>query len=502
MSESSVLVLEFNELTPRRMYQWMNAGLLPGFRRLHEEASCFITDAEESGDRLEPWVQWVTAHSGLSSTEHGILDLDDGHKLRQPRIWDTASAAGRRVWICGSMNAGRHGESLNGAIVPDPWASRLEPEPKEEFDAFFKLISSYVKEYASNSVGLGAMDYVRFGQFMLTHGLSRKTVQKTINQLLSERGGRYKWKRAMILDRLLWDLFRSEWRKRQPHLATLFLNSTAHLQHYHWRNMEPESFRIQPGADEQAEYGDAILDGYRAMDEIVCEAFELIEGTDTSLVLLTALSQQPLTRYEADGGKQVFKPFDALELYRFAGGHDPVRYAPVMAEEYHLFFDDEIAAERGRAALAGLRLDGGEALMRIRRDGNELFVSCAIITRPHDDALIQGASGRSARRFHETFHPVGELKSGGHHPDGLFWIRPARHQAGTGQSGSAQAGQGEAAPGEAGRVSLRQVAPTLAELAGVPADALERAYALPPLAHAGSVRQTSPDRSERVPAFH
>ena len=98
MSDPSVLILEFNELTPRLMHQWMDAGLLPGFRRLHDEATCYITDAEESGTRLEPWVQWVTAHTGLSSAEHGILDLDDGHKLRQPRIWDTASDVGRRVW--------------------------------------------------------------------------------------------------------------------------------------------------------------------------------------------------------------------------------------------------------------------------------------------------------------------------------------------------------------------------------------------------------------------
>ena len=502
MSDPSVLILEFNELTPRLMHQWMDAGLLPGFRRLHDEATCYITDAEESGTRLEPWVQWVTAHTGLSSAEHGILDLDDGHKLRQPRIWDTASDVGRRVWVCGSMNAGKHGDHLNGAIVPDPWASRLEPDPKEEFDPFFKLISSYVKEYASDKVGLGTMDYVRFGQFMLSHGLSRKTVHKTISQLASERGGRYKWKRAMILDRLLWDLFRSEWRKRQPHLATLFLNSTAHLQHYHWRNMEPGSFRIQPEASEQAEYGDAILDGYRAMDEIVREAFDLVEGSGTSLVLLTALSQQPLTRYEADGGKQVFKPHDAIELYRFAGGRDPVRYAPVMAEEYHLFFDDAAAAERGRVALAGLRLDGGEALMRVRRDGNDLFVACAIIARPPDTARILGVSGRTPLNFHETFHPVGELKSGGHHPDGMFWIRPAPSATGSASAGSAEKGSAENGSADTARVSLRHVAPTLATLAGVPADVVEDRYALPPLPHGGARRPTAEAPADRVPAFH
>lgn len=482
MNDRSVLVLEFNELTPRLMHQWMDAGLLPGFSRLHAEATTYITEAEETGSRLEPWVQWVTAHTGLSASEHGIFDLDDGHKLGRPQVWDTASEAGRRVWVCGSMNASRHVDPLDGAILPDPWASKIEPYPPGAFEAFFKLVSTYVREYSSDKVGLGPLDLARFGQFMLTHGLSRKTVQKTISQLASERGGRNKWKRAMILDRLLWDLFSSEWRKRRPHLATLFLNSTAHLQHYHWRNMEPQAFRIQPDAGEQQQFGAAILDGYRAMDDLVSETLDLVEGTDTTVVLLTALSQQALTRYEDEGGKQVFKPHDGIDLYRFAGGHDPVRYAPVMAEEYHLYFDSEEAAERGRVMLTAMRLNGSEPLMRVRRDGTELFVACAVITRPADDARIQGAPGRSDRLFKETFHPVGELKSGGHHPDGMFWVRTAdrRHQAGPSR-----------------RVSLRQVAPTLASLAGVPASIVEAQYALPPLP-GGEPPVARPRRSDQA----
>ena len=99
-------------------------------------------------------------------------------------------------------------------------------------------------------------------------------------------------------------MFRAQYKKLRPRFATLFLNSTAHLQHYYWRNMEPEAFTIQPTAQEQADFADAVPFGYRKMDEIVGECLALA-GPETTIVLSTALSQKPLLRYEASGGKQI-----------------------------------------------------------------------------------------------------------------------------------------------------------------------------------------------------
>jgi Type I phosphodiesterase / nucleotide pyrophosphatase len=465
MNDPRVIALEFNELTPRLMKRWIDEGRLPGFQRLYSESMVYVTDAEEQPPYLEPWIQWITVHTGLPYAKHGVFDLGDGHKLDVPRLWDMVSDAGKRAWICGSMNAGVREGKFNGAILPDPWSAGVSPYPPGEFEAFFDLVRTHVQEYASDNVPLKSIDYARFGTFMLRHGLSPTTVKKTIAQLASERGGKNKWKRAMILDRLFWDLFRSHWRKHQPHYSTLFLNSTAHLQHYYWRNMEPDSFKLKPTDAEQSQYHDAIFAGYLAMDALVQEALELVAGTNTSLVLVTALSQQPLLRYEDEGGKLVFKPHDSLELLRFAGSSDTARYAPVMAEEYHLYFDSDLAAERGVQALEAMTLDG-QQVMRARRDGSELYVACAIIRTPPEDAVVTvPGSGRSAL-FTDLFFPLQGLKSGCHHPDGMLWIRtPARrHRVAT------------------ERVSLRRVAPTLAALAGLPATTIAAAFEAAPLA--------------------
>jgi hypothetical protein len=86
---------------------------------MHGESQVYVTDAEEQAPYLEPWIQWMTVHTGLAFKEHGIFDLGDGHKLTIPRLWDMISDAGCRVWVCGSMNAGAN-EGINGFILLDP----------------------------------------------------------------------------------------------------------------------------------------------------------------------------------------------------------------------------------------------------------------------------------------------------------------------------------------------------------------------------------------------
>jgi hypothetical protein len=98
-TERAVIVLEFNELSPVLMRRFIEAGEVPFFRRLHDEASVWVTEAKERPPFLEPWIQWITVHSGESYHEHGVFNLDEGHRTTAPCIWDLASRAGLRSWI-------------------------------------------------------------------------------------------------------------------------------------------------------------------------------------------------------------------------------------------------------------------------------------------------------------------------------------------------------------------------------------------------------------------
>ena len=150
-----------------------------------------------------------------------------------------------------------------------------------------------MQEHTSGKVPLSRSEQLDFLKFMARHGLRPGTVATIVRQLANERLSDAGFKRAVLLDRLQLDLFRWHYKRAQPDFATFFLNSTAHYQHLYWRNMEPEHFKVKPEPGEQEVYQEAILFGYQQMDKMLPKLMSLA-GPDTAVVLLTALSQQPI----------------------------------------------------------------------------------------------------------------------------------------------------------------------------------------------------------------
>ncbi len=220
-----VLLLEFNELTPQLMDRFINEDRLPNFRRLRDESRVFTTDAEEAPPHLDPWVQWVTVHTGLRSAQHGVFLLNEGSKLNYPSIWDLVSQAGGSVWVCGSMNV-KVEPQLNGWILPDPW-SDADAHP-QELNRFGKFVRTQIREHSNAHKRPSLSDAIDYLKFLCTHGLSLSTVTAIARQIVDERIHDSHWKRAVLLDRMQWDLFRWQYKRQQPSFAT-FINSTGAL---------------------------------------------------------------------------------------------------------------------------------------------------------------------------------------------------------------------------------------------------------------------------------
>jgi hypothetical protein len=66
----------------------MALGELPNFERFYNEAEVHETEADERAPNLEPWIQWITVHTGIPYRDHGIQRLGDGHELNEPSLWD------------------------------------------------------------------------------------------------------------------------------------------------------------------------------------------------------------------------------------------------------------------------------------------------------------------------------------------------------------------------------------------------------------------------------
>ena len=124
-SRRPIVLLEFNELSPTLITNFISEGHLPNFKRLRDESQTWVTDAEEAAPNLEPWIQWVTVHSGLSYDEHGIFHLGDGDKLKVKCIWDLASDAGMPVISDPGYRLVHLAVRHNIPVVPIPGASAL-----------------------------------------------------------------------------------------------------------------------------------------------------------------------------------------------------------------------------------------------------------------------------------------------------------------------------------------------------------------------------------------
>ena len=461
----TVVLLEFNELTPSLIDQFIADGELPTFRKFRDQSIVVTTQASEAAPFLEPWIQWVTVHSGLDYADHGLSNLNEGHKLEAPRVWDLLSKAGFPVWVCGSMNV-RYEQGLNGCVLPDPWCTKIAPKP-EELRRYFDFVQRNVLEYTNERLPLSKADYARFAAFMAGHGASLRTGFKVLQQLMSEKGTHNRWKRAALLDRIQFDVFRHYFEKVRPRFSTFFLNSTAHYQHTYWRNMEPDHFAVKPSEEDQAEYGSAVLFGYQQMDQLL-SAFLDLAGDDVTLILATALSQQPCVKYEEQGGAHFYRPKDFSSLSAFAGVSSPHDVAPVMTHQFHVEFAGEQEAAEAERRFGSVQVAGRQAL-QVGRTGTRVFVGCRVYTLLPDDTQME-ADGRTGR-FFDVFYRIDAMKSGMHHDEGLLWMRtPARTHAVVPE-----------------KVALARVAPTLLQLFNVPvpkhmpAPALEGLLA-PPMA--------------------
>ena len=411
-------MLEFNELTPRLLYPLMQAGELPNFQKLFSSSEVYTTDAGESGYELNPWVQWVTVHTGKTFAEHGVFLLGEGHERND---LDTIAAkverAGFKSWQCGSMNVPL--TQNNGSYgLPDPWAPRETVAHPSPLNSYHQFVQSQVQEHTNPNAANKLEELMSFARFMWTHGLTITSCFKTLEQLTSETFAKNRTGRALLLDTFQFDVFQKVFKRIEPLFASFFSNSVAHMQHCYWRDYQPELFQSQNSYE--SANANAIRSAYKANDELVGRALKF--GDDVTIVFCTALSQEPAVNWEDSGGKRFYRPYDLEEFCNFAGLDQWVSIEPVMAEEFWISFKDTEAAELGENQVKQI-FSGNQRAFKTSVIDNRLYTGCSIIDLLPDNAEIENrATGRSL--------PIGSLlycsdtvKSGMHNPEGMFWVR-------------------------------------------------------------------------------
>lgn len=361
-----LLFLELNEINFDDLRHYADKALLPNFSKLISAHSVVETTSEAEYQELEPWIQWVTAHTGLSLSDHGVFRLGDILDHDIPQIWEHLESKGLKVGAISPMNAKNRTKDA-AFFVPDPWTpAKLTASPllKALYDGISQAVNDNAQAKVSKQSLLallsGAARYAKPSNYRKYVSLASNVKSKP-------------WSKALFLDQLLTDVFITETKAKRPDFGSLFLNAGAHIQHHYMFNSPAYTGSLRnPEWLLKAEQ-DPVLEVYQLYDRIIGQIQKAFPTA--RLMLATGLHQDPhpeLTFYWRlkDHGTYLNKigvPFETVE--------------PRMSRDFLINCKDENEAREAERLLKSATSESGEALYEVDNRGKDLFV---MLTWPHD----------------------------------------------------------------------------------------------------------------------
>ena len=414
-----VIQLELNEITFPVLETLMARNELPTFKKIHNSWKFLETHSETEYDKIEPWIQWVTAHTGKSFEEHQIYRLGDVHNLEYHQIWEELSMHGIESGIIGSMNTMR-GNAKGGVFFPDPWSKGSNIYPAQ-LQSLWELISSRVKGHATSDIGI--QDMFKGLMSCLSLRLHPQVFLKIGHQILNQKLNKLnKWKLAAVFDEFLAAIFRSVLHSTNFGYYTLFLNSVAHYQHHYWRNFDRSVFNPEIHYNDIAPNHDPITHGYKAMDKILASILKSINGDkDTLVIILSGLSQEPYTEKEKTGGMNYYRLIDHQAFAQRIGIGEDYEVYPLMSRDWQIKYPDDKCRLQALKTLDGLTVNG-ESLFSVKENTEGyIFIETKFCKGNSAGAMILDGDGKPVCPFQDAFSNIA-IKSGHHSGQGCFWI--------------------------------------------------------------------------------
>ncbi len=356
-----VLMLELNEINFDFVRYYCNQGKLSRFADLLNRHRLVITRSETHYEHLEPWIQWVTAHTGLTFAEHRVFRLGDIINTDLDQVWEQLERRGVRVGAVSPMNA-KNRLTSPAFFIPDPWTNTtLSASP-----AVARLFG-VIKRAVSGNADASGIDLA--GAMTLLRGVVRFARPRSWPQYLSValsslRGA--PWRRALFLDRLLADLFISLVRDTRAEFATLFLNAGAHIQHHYMYSSAAYSgphtnpnWYVRTNNDPVFE----VLDLY---DRVVGDVIN--EFPEARIMIATGLHQDPhcdLSFYWRLTDHAGF-----LKKHRISFE----RVDPLMSRDFLITFRSADQALKAARILGAMVSGDGRPLFEVDNRGSTLFV--------------------------------------------------------------------------------------------------------------------------------
>ena len=318
---SRLRLIEFNEANIELISKYIDKYNLAGLRGVLN-SNAFETASETKYDLLEPWIQWVSAHTGKNAADHGVFRLGDITKYRGSQVFEKLESNGYRIGCLGPINAANR-LSNPSYFIPDPWT-----DTPSDSTFWSRKIATAVRDLVNqNSAGNGKIvSYLWFGLAVLRF-FRIKNLPLYMKLLIEGRSR--PWSKALFLYVFNVDLYLKLESKKRSDFSVLFLNSLAHIQHHYLLRSE---FLTSREATADMKQRDPIKDALMIFDKLIPQLF--VSGSEVETLIATGLSQTP---YPAEKYYYRLK-FPAKFFASF--GIEPLKVQQRMSRDMEVFFAD------------------------------------------------------------------------------------------------------------------------------------------------------------------
>lgn len=405
-----MLIIELNEFSSSLLARATRTGRFEAISRILEMAHA-RTVAEETEERygLDPWVQWVSIHTGVPAAQHGIMHLGDACRLQHVQLWEVLAGKGLRFGVWGCMNARYVPVAGCDYFFPDPWTF-TEPAYPEALEQFLALPRYYAKHYLELKAWPLAKAAARTIWFLLKnlpallpHGYFM------VSRLL--KAGFNSASLFVLFDLVNALCFRNYQQRYRSDVSIVFLNSLAHYQHHRW---VPDG---ELSASDEAFFG--ILD--RALGVLLGTA-----GAEEPVLVANSFSQVNT----AEKREILYRQKDPEAFFRLVGLPSGHRVEQLMTNDTQLIFESEQDCAEAARIIASLQILGQPAFQVDRKDGDarSLFCQFVVWDPVPEGAQLEGESGFVVD-FYASFQPIA-VRTGSHVREGDVYYRnmefPAR----------------------------------------------------------------------------
>jgi hypothetical protein len=403
--KNKLIFIGLNELNLKYIEYYISIGKLPTFKKIILKYGYSETSSESEYKLLEPWIQWASIHTGKMYDEHKILRLGDIVERKDlSQIFEEVEKLGFSVGAISPFNADNRLKRPK-FFVPDPW-THTAASGNNLLIKMSKAVSQAVNDNAHGrlqvssafSLGMGLMKYAGIKKLA--------SYIRLLPQLKSKVGTK-----ALILDKLLGDVFIKEWKKNQPDFSWLFLNSGAHFQHHYMFNSAAYKGDLRNPDWYCPKDQDPLLRILEVYDSIL---EEVTSFQNVRIMLATGLHQKPhphMTFY--------WRLKEHADFLKKIGCDNYTEVLPRMSRDFLVTFSTEADARETEKLLQGFKsIKDQMDIFSIDNRGKSLFVELTYSNDIHDDFEI--SNGKISLVNFKSYIAFVAIKNGEHDGIGYF----------------------------------------------------------------------------------